>query len=65
MDDKKEAFAGPIEQEINSMMGDAGNEIMKLTQKGAGIKEGEVIQKIHIVNLITRQGRVPRTSVRG
>ena len=51
MNDKKETFVGPIEQKINSMMEDAGNEIMELSQKGTSPKEGEVVQKIHIINL--------------
>jgi len=51
MNDEKEIYIGPVEQEINSMMGAAGNEIMDLTQKGAGTKEDETAQKIHIVNL--------------
>jgi hypothetical protein len=51
MSDEKETYIGSIEKEINSMMGTAGNEIMDFTQKGAGIKEGETIQKIHTVNL--------------
>jgi len=29
----------------------AGDEISDLTQKGAGTKEGETVQNIHIVNL--------------
>jgi len=51
MSNEKETYVGPVEQEINSMMGTAGNEIMDLTQKGAGTKEEETAQKIHIVNL--------------
>ena len=51
MSDEKETYIGPIEQEINSMMGSAGNEIMDHTQKGAGTKEDETAQNIHIVNL--------------
>ena len=51
MSDEKETYVGPIEQEINSMMGAAGNEIMDHTQKGAGAKEDETAQKIHILNL--------------
>ena len=51
MSDEKEPCIGRVEQEINSMMGTAGNEIMDHTQKGAGIKEGETVQNIHIVNL--------------
>ena len=51
MSDEKEPCIGRVEQEINSMMGTAGNEIMGHTQKGAGIKEGETVQNIHIVNL--------------
>jgi hypothetical protein len=51
MNDEKETRIGPVEQEINSMMGSAGNEIMDHTQKGAGTKEDETAQKIHIVNL--------------
>ena len=51
MNDEKETYVGPVEQEINSMMGTAGNEISDLTQKGAGTKEDETTQKIHIVNL--------------
>ena len=51
MSDEKETYIGPVEQEINSMMGTAGNEIMDLTQKGAGTKEDEAAQKIHTVNL--------------
>ncbi|MDP3012113.1 MAG: hypothetical protein Q8N27_05285 [Candidatus Hydromicrobium sp.] len=51
MSDEKEPYIGPVEQEINSMMGTAGNEIMDHTQRGAGTKEGETVQNIHIVNL--------------
>jgi hypothetical protein len=51
MSDEKETYIGPVEQEINSMMGTAGNEIMDHTQKEASIKEGETVQNIHIVNL--------------
>ena len=51
MNDEKEIHIGPVEQEINSMMGTAGNEIMDHTQKGSGTKEDETAQKIHIVNL--------------
>ena len=51
MSDEKETYVGPVEQEINSMMGTAGNEIMDHTQKGAGTKEDETAQKIHMVNL--------------
>ena len=51
MNDEKETYVGPVEQEINSMMGAAGDEIMDLTQKGAGTKEDEIAQKIHTVNL--------------
>ena len=51
MDDKKETFEGPIEQQINSMMEDAGSKIMGLSQKGSGSREGDLVQKIHIVNL--------------
>ena len=51
MSDEKEIYIGPIEQEINSMMGTAGNEILDHTQKGAGTKEDETAQKIHMVNL--------------
>ena len=51
MNDEKEIYIGPVEQEINSMMGTAGNEILDHTQKGAGAKEDETAQKIHIVNL--------------
>jgi len=51
MSDEKETYIGPVEQEINSMMGTAGNEIMDHTQKGAGTEEGETVQNIHIVNL--------------
>ena len=51
MSDEKETYVGPVEQEINSMMGTAGNEIMDHTQKGAVTKEDETAQKIHIVNL--------------
>ena len=51
MNDEKETYVGPVEQEIDSMMGSAGNEIMDHTQKGAGTKEDETAQKIHIVNL--------------
>ena len=36
---------------INSLMETAGDEISDLTQKGAGTKEGETVQNIHIVNL--------------
>ncbi len=51
MSDEKETYVGPVEQEINSMMGSAGDEISDLTQKGPGIKKGETVQKIHTVNL--------------
>ena len=52
MSDEKETYTGPVEQEIKSMMGAAGDEIMDHTQKGAGTKEDETAQKIHTVNLI-------------
>ena len=51
MNYEKEVYIGPVEQEINSMMGTAGNEIMDHAQKGASTKEGETVQNIHIVNL--------------
>jgi len=51
MSDEKETYAGPVEQEINSMMESAGNEVMDLAQKGASSKEGEMVHKIHIANL--------------
>lgn len=51
MNDEKETHIGPVEQEINSMMGIAGDEIMDQNQSRAGIKEGEAAQNIHIVNL--------------
>ena len=51
MNNEKETYVGPVEQEINSMMGAAGNEISDLTQKGPGTKEDETVQNIHIVNL--------------
>ena len=51
MSDGKDPCIGRVEQEINSMMGTAGNEIMDHTQKGAGTKEDETAQKIHTVNL--------------
>jgi hypothetical protein len=50
MNNKRENYIGPVEEEINSMMGTAGNEIMDHTQKG-GTKEGETVQNIHIVSL--------------
>ena len=34
MNNKEKAYAGPVEQEINSLMETAGNEIMDLTQEG-------------------------------
>ncbi|MCG2790887.1 MAG: hypothetical protein L6305_03945 [Actinomycetia bacterium] len=33
MSDEKETYMGPVEQEINSMMETAGNEIMDHTQR--------------------------------
>ena len=51
MSDGKETYIGPVEQEINSMMGIAGDEIMNQNLSGSGIKEGEATQNIHIVNL--------------
>ena len=33
MSDEKETYIGPVEQEINSLMETAGNEIMDLTQE--------------------------------
>ena len=51
MNDEKESNLGTVEQEIISMLGDAGNEIMGLTRKEVGIREDEIAQKIHIVNL--------------
>ena len=51
MDDEKEIYVGPVEKEINSMMGAAGNEIMGLNQKEIGTREEEISEKIHMVNL--------------
>ena len=51
MNDEKEVYTGPVEQEINSMMGTAGNEIMDLTHNPGGINVNETVQNIHIVNL--------------
>ena len=51
MNDEKDTYTGPVEQEVISMMGDAGNEIMGLTQKETGAKADEIAQKIHMVNL--------------
>ncbi|MHB8277926.1 MAG: hypothetical protein ACYDIA_09765 [Candidatus Humimicrobiaceae bacterium] len=51
MSGEKETYTGPVEQEINSMMEAAGNEIMDLTQKGADINAKELVQNTHIVNL--------------
>ena len=51
MNDEKEVYAGPAEQEINSMMGTTGNGIMDLTHKPVGINVNETVQNIHIVNL--------------
>ena len=51
MNDEKETQIGPVEKQINSMMGAAGSEIMDFTQKSSGTKEDETVQKIHIVNL--------------
>ena len=51
MSDEKETHTGPVEQKINFMMGAAGNEIMDHTYKGAGTKEDETVQNIHILNL--------------
>ena len=51
MNGEKETQIGPVEQQINSMMGAAGSEIMDFTQKSTGNKEDETIQKIHTVNL--------------
>jgi len=51
MNDEKETNVGPVEQEIISIMGEAGNEIMGLPQKEVGAREDEIAQKIHIVNL--------------
>ncbi|MHB8277921.1 MAG: hypothetical protein ACYDIA_09740 [Candidatus Humimicrobiaceae bacterium] len=51
MSGEKETYTGPVEQEINSMMEAAGNEIMDLTDKPVGINVNETVQNIHIVNL--------------
>jgi hypothetical protein len=51
MNDEKETHIGPVEQEISSIMGITGDEIMEQTQNGTGIKESETAQNMHIVNL--------------
>ena len=51
MSDEKETYIGPVEQEINSLMETAGNEIMDLTQEGPDRNITEKVQNIHIVNL--------------
>jgi hypothetical protein len=51
MSDEKETRIGPVEQKINSMMGSAGGEIIDITQKRAGTREEEIVQKIYTVNL--------------
>ena len=51
MNNKEKAYAGPVEQEINSLMETAGNEIMDLTQEGPGRNITEKVQNIHITNL--------------
>lgn len=51
MNDEKETYTGSVEQEIMSMMGDAGNEIMNLDQREVSTRGNEIAQKIHIVNL--------------
>jgi len=51
MNDEKEVYIGPAEQEINSMMETAGNETMDLTNKPVGSNANELAQNIHIVNL--------------
>ena len=49
--DEKETYIGPVEQEVNSMMGAAGDEISDLTQKGPDIFVNETVQNIRILNL--------------
>ena len=54
MSDEKETYIGPVEQEINSLMETAGNEIMDLTQEGQERPDRNItekVQNIHIVNL--------------
>jgi len=51
MNNKEKAYAGPVEQEINSLMETAGNEIMDLTQEGPDRNITEKVQNIHITNL--------------
>jgi len=51
MSDEKETYIGPVEQEINSLMEIAGNEIMDLTQEGPDRNITEKVQNIHITNL--------------
>ena len=51
MSDEKETYIGPVEQEINSLMETAGNEIMDLTQEGPDRNITEKIQNIYITNL--------------
>ena len=51
MSDEKETYIGPVEQEINSLMETAGNEIMDLTQEGPDRNITEKVQNIHITNL--------------
>jgi len=51
MNDEKEKYVGPVEQQINSIMENAGDEIIDKTQKESGYREDEIAQKIHITNL--------------
>jgi len=51
MNDEKEKSISSVEQEIISMMGNAGNEIADLAQKEIGTRAEEIAQKIHIVDL--------------
>ena len=51
MSDEKETYAGPVEQEIRTMMETAGNEIMDFTHEPASINVDEKVQNIRITNL--------------
>ena len=51
MNDEKEVYIGPVEKEINSMMGTAGDEISDLAQKGPDIFVNETVQNIRTLNL--------------
>jgi len=51
MNNKKENYIGPVEEKVNSMMEATGGEIIDITQKRAGTREEEIVQKIYTVNL--------------